>query len=72
MSNGDSPGGLVVGEAAMQGIFHSIGENGVNAFLAMLGFRVTLWVISLIGVGYLVAGYSETRRAIEQATPPRA
>jgi hypothetical protein len=62
-----SPGGLGVGEAAMQLLFSAVGENGGNAFLMMLGFRAIFWVISLIGVGYFLRGASETRRAIAAA-----
>lgn len=62
-----APGGLGVGEAAMQALFTAVGQDGGKAFLMMLGFRVTLWVVSLIGVGYLVAGFTETRRAVAEA-----
>ena len=63
-----SPGGLGVGEAAMQGLFTAVGEDGGKAFLAMLGFRATFWVISLIGVLYFIRGFSETRRAVAEAS----
>jgi len=62
-----SPGGLGVGEAAMQFLFNAVGEDGGKAFLMMLGFRATFWVISLIGLGYFLRGFSETRRAMTDA-----
>jgi glycosyltransferase 2 family protein len=62
-----SPGGLGVGEAAMQALFASVGEDGSKAFLMMLAYRAISWSLAIIGVGYLIAGFSETRRAMAEA-----
>lgn len=62
-----SPGGLGVGEYAMQSLFASVGSDGAKAFLMMLVYRASSWLLALIGVGYLVTGFSDTRRAMAEA-----
>jgi hypothetical protein len=62
-----SPGGMGVGEYAMQTLFSTVGEEGAKAFLMMLVYRATSWAIALIGVAYLVMGSADTRRAVKQA-----
>jgi hypothetical protein len=59
-----SPGGIGVGEAAMQSLFQLVGGDGPKAFLMMLAYRALCWLIALIGVPYFIAGFSETRQAI--------
>jgi uncharacterized protein (TIRG00374 family) len=62
-----SPGGMGVGEAAMQALFNTVGEDGSKALMMMLIYRVISWTLSLIGVAYLVTGFAETRRAMAEA-----
>jgi uncharacterized protein (TIRG00374 family) len=64
-----SPGGVGVGEAAMQALFSAVGQDGAKALLMMLSYRAISWLLALIGVGYLVTGgFSETRRAMADST----
>jgi uncharacterized protein (TIRG00374 family) len=67
-----SPGGIGVGEAAMQALFASVGEDGSKAFLMMLVYRAISWSLAIIGVAYLITGFSETRRAMAEAAAPEA
>jgi uncharacterized protein (TIRG00374 family) len=67
-----SPGGMGVGEYAMQKLFTSVGEDGTKAFLMMLVYRATSWAIALVGVAYLVLGSSDTRRAMADARAAEA
>ena len=64
-----SPGGVGVGEGGMQFLFNSVGQAGSTAFAMMLAFRAMCWLISLVGVRFLVASFTETRRAIAEARP---
>ena len=65
-----TPGGAGLGEGGMQVLFNSVGEDGPTAFAMMVAFRAMCWLIALVGVRFLVASFTETRRAIAQAQPP--
>jgi hypothetical protein len=67
-----SPGGVGVGEFAMETLFAAVGEDGFKAFLMMLVYRAISWSLALIGVVYLITGFTEARRAISEAREPAA
>ncbi|MBI3465434.1 MAG: flippase-like domain-containing protein [Planctomycetes bacterium] len=64
-----TPGGAGLGEGGMQFLFKSVGEDGAIAFAMMVAFRAMCWLIALVGVRFLVASFTETRRAIAEAQP---
>ena len=67
-----TPGGAGLGEGGMQYLFDKVGEDGATAFVMMFAFRAMCWLIALVGVRFLVASFTETRRAIREAQPAEA
>ena len=69
-----TPGGAGVGEGGMQLLFNSVDkagstEAGSTAFAMMVAFRAMCWLIALVGVRFLVASFTETRRLLAEAQP---
>lgn len=67
-----TPGGVGVGEGAMQELFKRVGEDGATALAMMFAWRVMCWIIALIGVPYFINSFAETRKAIAAAEPTAA
>jgi uncharacterized membrane protein YbhN (UPF0104 family) len=59
-----TPGGLGVGEAAMDTLFHMVGRDGGAE--AILGWRLLMFVLGLAGLVFYIRG---RRRFVHQATP---
>jgi uncharacterized protein (TIRG00374 family) len=62
-----TPGGIGLGEGAMQKLFELAGQHGATALGMMLSYRVINWLLALGGVPYLIMSLGETRRAMAEA-----
>ncbi len=67
-----TPGGIGLGEGAMQKLFEIAGQHGATALGMMLSYRVINWLLALGGVPYLIMSIGETRRALAEAQAAQA